>query len=154
MYAVANALTPDSYRESATALFAEMVAAGITTVGEFHYVHHRPDGKPYQDPNAFGFALIEAASIAGIRLTLLDTAYLTSTVAGSPVLPEQVRFSDGSIEAWRERTVALAEAAGGNPIVRVGVAAHSVRGVASRDLSAVADTADKLGAPLHIHVSE
>ncbi|MDA2980067.1 MAG: formimidoylglutamate deiminase [Actinomycetota bacterium] len=154
MYEVANALTPDSYRESATALFSEMVAAGITTVGEFHYVHHRPDGTPYRDPNAFGFAIIEAASTAGIRLTLLDTAYLTSNVAGAPVLPEQVRFSDGSIDAWRERAVALAEAAEGNPMVRVGVAAHSVRGVASRDLSAVAATAEELGAPLHIHVSE
>jgi formiminoglutamate deiminase len=154
MYAIANALTPESYRDSATATFLEMVAGGITTVGEFHYVHHKPDGTPYRDPNAFGLALIEAASTAGIRLTLLDTAYLTSDVAGTPVSPEQKRFSDGSIEAWRDRVVALSETVGDKPMVRVGVAAHSVRGISADDLSVVRDTAADLGAPLHIHVSE
>lgn len=154
MYAIANSLTPESYRESAAALFSEMVAAGITTVGEFHYVHHRPGGGRYRDPNAFGLALVRAASTAGIRMTLLDTAYLTSDVTGAPVWQEQARFSDGSIKAWRERVVALSEAIGNNPMVRVGVAAHSVRGVSAGDLAAIQQTASDLNAPLHVHVSE
>ncbi len=61
MYAVARSLDPDSYLDLARATFAEMALAGITTVGEFHYLHHRPDGGSYEDPNALGLAVIEAA---------------------------------------------------------------------------------------------
>ena len=78
MYAVAARLDPDSYLALATVTFREMVAAGITCVGEFHYLHHQPDGTPYDDPNAMGRALIEAARTAGLRITLLDTCYLTA----------------------------------------------------------------------------
>jgi cytosine/adenosine deaminase-related metal-dependent hydrolase len=76
MYSVAAKLNPDTYLALARAVFAEMVAAGITLVGEFHYVHHRPGGKPFGDPNAMGLALRQAAAEAGIRMTLLDTCYL------------------------------------------------------------------------------
>ncbi len=154
MYEVAGSLSPESYGELATAVFDEMLTAGITTVGEFHYVHHRPDGTPYDEPNAMGFALVQAAATAGIRLTLLDTAYLTSDVTGSAVLPEQTRFSDGSIAAWDRRVRDLASAVSGNPLVRVGVAAHSVRGVSAADLGVVARTSDDLDLPRHVHVSE
>lgn len=154
MYTIANTLTPDSYRELATKVFGEMVSAGITTVGEFHYVHHQPDGAPYPDPNAFATAIIEAARDAGIRLTLIDTAYLTSDVSGKPVLDEQRRFSDGSIESWRDRVGLLTAAVDGNPMVRIAVAAHSVRSVGAEDLAAVAETARHLDLPLHVHVSE
>ena len=78
MYAVAARLDPDSYLALATVTFREMVAAGITCVGEFHYLHHQPDGTPYDDPNAMGHALLEAARAAGLRITLLDTCYLTA----------------------------------------------------------------------------
>ncbi len=77
MYEAAGRLTPDTYRALATAVYAEMALAGITAVGEFHYLHHDAGGRPYADPNAMGNALIDAASDAGIRLTLLDTCYLT-----------------------------------------------------------------------------
>ena len=76
MYSVAGRLDPDSYLALARATYAEMALAGITCVGEFHYLHHGPDGTPYDDPNAMGHALYEAAADAGIRLTLLDTCYL------------------------------------------------------------------------------
>ncbi|MGA8246240.1 MAG: amidohydrolase family protein, partial [Nocardioides sp.] len=76
MYDVAGRLDPDSYLALATVTFREMLAAGITTVGEFHYLHHQPDGTPYDDPNAMGVAVLEAARAAGIRITLLDTCYL------------------------------------------------------------------------------
>src|SRR6476619_2346027 len=66
MYEIADRLTPETYHALARAAYAEMVLAGVTTVGEFHYVHHRPDGIPYPDPNAMGQALMEAAADAGL----------------------------------------------------------------------------------------
>jgi cytosine/adenosine deaminase-related metal-dependent hydrolase len=82
MYALAQRLDPDSYHRLARAVYAEMALAGVTAVGEFHYLHHAPGGDRYADPNAMGHALVAAAAEAGIRLTLLDTVYLTSTVDG------------------------------------------------------------------------
>src|SRR5690625_4138038 len=76
MYRLAAVLDPDSYRQLATAVYAEMALAGITAVGEFHYLHHDPAGRRYADPNAMGRALADAADAAGVRLTLLDTCYL------------------------------------------------------------------------------
>ena len=76
MYRVSSGLDPDNYYRLARAVFAEMAMAGIGVVGEFHYVHHRPGGGAYDDPNAMGASLAAAATDAGIRLTLLDTLYL------------------------------------------------------------------------------
>ncbi|MEZ0493228.1 formimidoylglutamate deiminase [Kineococcus sp. TBRC 1896] len=149
MYELAGRLDPDSYRELATAAFTEMVLAGWTAVGEFHYLHHRPDGTPYEDPNAMALALRDAARAAGIRLVLLDALYLTSA-PGDPVLPEQRRFCDGDARAWARRVRQLPA----DGFFRVGVAAHSVRAVAPADLSVVAETAWDLGAPVHVHLSE
>ena len=151
MYELANDLTPESYRELATAVFTEMVASGITSVGEFHYLHHQPGGSPYPEPNAMGYAILEAAADVGIRITLLDTLYLTSEVNGEPPLPQQLRFSDGSSQAWAERVKAIRVP---NAAARVGVAAHSVRAVPAADLEWAAHLANELTCPLHIHVSE
>ncbi|MEZ0166514.1 formimidoylglutamate deiminase [Kineococcus sp. LSe6-4] len=149
MYELAGRLDPDSYRELATAAFTEMVLAGFTAVGEFHYLHHRRDGTPYEDPNAMALALRDAARTAGIRLVLLDALYLTSA-PGEPVLPEQRPFCDGDVRAWARRVRQLPA----DEFFRVGVAAHSVRAVAPADLSVVAETAWDLGAPVHVHLSE
>lgn len=154
MYALANRLGPKSYRELAVAVFSEMLEAGITTVGEFHYLHHDEDGRRYDDPNAMGNALIGAADQVGIRLTLIDAAYLTSDVTGAPVAPEQRRFSDGTIEVWEDRVRSLAADVEDHELVCIAVAAHSVRGVAASDLSAVARLGEDLDVPVHIHVSE
>lgn len=152
MYAVAERLDPDSYYALARATYAEMVAAGYTSVGEFHYVHHQPDGTPHADPNALGLALIAAARDVGIRITLLDTLYLSSGFGAQPQ-GVQVRFSDGSAEAWRERVEALRAALEGSPGACVGVAAHSVRAVPAAALDALRPfVAD--GTPFHIHLSE
>ena len=78
------------------ATFAEMALAGITVVGEFHYLHHSADGSPYEDPNAMGNAVIRAAHEAGVRLTLLDACYLHGGIEPDPV---QRRFFDASAEA-------------------------------------------------------
>ena len=77
MYEVAARLDPGSYLALARAVYAEMALAGVSCVGEFHYLHHGAGGRPYRDPNAMGRALIQAAADAGIRITLLDTCYLS-----------------------------------------------------------------------------
>ena len=151
MYSLASRLDPDNYLALARAVYAEMALAGITTVGEFHYVHHAPGGRPYGDPNGMGHALQQAAHDAGIRLTLLDTCYLEGglDVSGHLPLDElQLRFSDTSVEAWASRAGAIAA----RPGTVTGAAIHSVRAVASADLArAVVASADR---PLHIHLSE
>ncbi|MFE2012792.1 formimidoylglutamate deiminase [Streptomyces sp. NPDC059491] len=149
MYNVAQRLTPDSYFALARAVYAEMALAGITAVGEFHYLHHAPGGTPYADPNAMGEALIAAAGEAGIRITLLDTAYLSSGFGAAPER-HQLRFSDGTAEAWAERVSGLKERDG----VRIGAAIHSVRAVPADQLSTVARWAQDRQAPLHVHLSE
>lgn len=149
MYQVAQNLTPDTYFALARAVYAEMALAGITNVGEFHYVHHAPGGAPYADPNAMGEALIEAAAAAGIRITLLDTAYLSSGFGGAPD-HHQLRFSDGTAEAWAERVSALKPR--GHALI--GAAIHSVRAVPADQLGTVARWAQERRAPLHVHLSE
>ncbi|MFJ8083760.1 formimidoylglutamate deiminase [Streptomyces sp. NPDC096205] len=149
MYAVADRLTPDSYHALARAVYAEMALAGITSVGEFHYLHHAPGGTPYADPNAMGEALIEAAAEAGIRITLLDTCYLSSGFGEAPN-PHQLRFSDGTAEAWAERCSVLKE----RDHARIGAAIHSVRAVPAGQLATVAAWAQARRAPLHVHLSE
>ncbi|MER6733043.1 formimidoylglutamate deiminase [Streptomyces puniciscabiei] len=149
MYSVAHHLTPDSYHALARAVYAEMALAGVTCVGEFHYVHHAPGGTPYADPNAMGEALIDAAAEAGIRITLLDTCYLSSGF-GEPPNTHQLRFSDGSAEAWAERCAVLKE----RDHARIGAAIHSVRAVPAGQLATVAGWAQQRRAPLHVHLSE
>jgi formiminoglutamate deiminase len=155
MYAAAERLDPDSYRRLATAVYAEMVLAGITSVGEFHYLHHDTGGRRYADPNAMGHALIDAATAAGLRMTLLDTCYLSSAPDGAPLAdgPQQ-RFGDGSGAGWAERVEALRQHHRAAPGVIVGAALHSVRGVPVDDMPAVVEWADTNGSPLHVHSSE
>ncbi|GGV38336.1 formimidoylglutamate deiminase [Streptomyces spectabilis] len=154
MYSVADRLTPETYHELARAVYAEMALAGVTAVGEFHYLHHAPGGKRYADPNAMGEALIAAAADAGIRITLLDTAYvaagLRDATEGEPPNHHQLRFSDGTAEAWAERAALLKD----REHARVGAAVHSVRAVPARQLGTVVEWAASRGVPLHVHLSE
>ena len=149
MYALAGSLDPDSYRQLARATFAEMALAGISVVGEFHYLHHGPAGVPYDDPNAMGAALIAAAADAGIRITLLDTCYLHGGI-GVGLDDTQRRFADGDAFAWAARASDLSDAPG----VRIGAAIHSVRAVDPAAMEIVGSWATARGAPLHAHVSE
>ena len=151
MYQAAATLNPDSYYSLARAVYGEMVLAGVTSVGEFHYVHHQQDGTPYADPNAMGLALIHAAQDAGLRISLLDTCYLSGGLDASghlPMQPEQVRFSDGSASAWAERVHLMSD----GPSTRIGAAIHSVRAVPRDSIATVVAASDQW--PLHIHVSE
>ena len=150
MYAVAARLDPDSYYALARATYAEMALAGITAVGEFHYLHHGPAGRPYADPNAMGSALVRAAADAGVRLTLLDTCYLQADVEGGPLAGPQLRFTDWNADRWTTRVERL----GGNERVRIGAAIHSVRAVDPASIATVATWAGERSAPLHVHLSE
>lgn len=154
MYRAAGRLDPDGYRRLASAVYAEMTMAGITSVGEFHYLHHDVGGVPYADPNEMGTAVIAGAADAGVRLTLLDTCYLSSGVDGAPLMsgPQQ-RFGDGSGDGWAERVEQLHRQVTGDQVI-IGAALHSVRGVPLEHMPAVVEWADAHGAPLHVHSSE
>jgi formiminoglutamate deiminase len=149
MYAVAARLTPDAYHQLARAVYAEMALAGVTCVGEFHYLHHDTGGAPYAEANAFGEALLAAAAEAGIRITLLDTCYLAGGV-GRDLEGPQLRFGDGDATAWAGRVSTLR----GTAHARIGAAIHSVRAVPAAQLKTVAEWADERQAPLHFHLSE
>ena len=164
MYAVAGRLDPDSYRELARATYREMAAAGITAVGEFHYLHHQPDGTAYDEPNSMALALVEAARDAGIRITLLDTCYLSSGF-GEPPTGVQVRYADRDAGAWVERVRGLdkLDHRGDQPDRRgdvvIGAAIHSVRAVPAEQMTTIAEWSRQVGPteggrPLHVHVSE
>ncbi len=149
MYAVAARLDPDSYLALARATYGEMAMAGMTSVGEFHYLHHAPGGQPYDEPNEMGLVLIEAARQAGIRITLLDACYLRGGFDAE--LDEvQRRFADADAEAWAGRTAALEP----GEETRVGAAIHSVRAVDPESAATVAEWANERRLPLHAHVSE
>ncbi len=153
MYAVAGSLDPDRYFALARATYREMAAAGVTTVGEFHYLHHRPDGTAYADPNAMGDALVVAAREAGVRIALLDTCYLSSGF-GAPPEGAQVRYDDGAADAWAARVDRLAGRHADAADVVVGAAIHSVRAVPPDAMARVARWAQGREAPLHVHLSE
>ncbi|HEX2704144.1 MAG TPA: formimidoylglutamate deiminase, partial [Candidatus Lustribacter sp.] len=161
MYDVARRLDPDTYLTLARAAYAEMALAGYTVVGEFHYLHHGPGGVAYEDRNAMGHALIQAASDAGVRLTLLDTCYLAGGLGPDGHLPldeVQRRFGDLSVDRWADRVADLRSA----DRVRIGAALHSVRAVPREGLAALAAVArhgagsgaTHRGMPVHAHVSE
>jgi formiminoglutamate deiminase len=151
MYALAGRLDPISYLALARATYAEMALAGVTCVGEFHYLHHGPDGTPYDDPNEMGAALVTAAHLAGIRITLLDTCYLASNVDGAALEPGQRRFGDGDAAGWASRVDRLRV---GGEHAKVGAAIHSVRAVPADQIPTLVEWASSREAPLHVHLSE
>ncbi|GAA1987452.1 formimidoylglutamate deiminase [Nocardiopsis rhodophaea] len=155
MYEVADRLTPDSYHRLARAVYAEMALAGITCVGEFHYLHHDRAGVPYADPNAMSAALVAAAADAGIRITLLDTCYLSGGLSAegghTPLDGTQLRFGDGDADAWAARVDAFRPQ---GDHARLGAAVHSVRAVPAAQIPGVAAWAEAREAPLHVHLSE
>jgi formiminoglutamate deiminase len=160
MYAVAGRLDPGTYFALARAVYAEMALAGITCVGEFHYLHHGPGGKRYQDPNEMGRVLITAAAAAGLRITLLDACYLAGGfLPGGEPLPltgVQLRFGDGSAAAWAERVSGFTRDSLGMvaPHARLGAAIHSVRAVSPDQVPDVMAWSHAHGAPVHAHLSE
>jgi formimidoylglutamate deiminase len=156
MYRLATAHDPDSMRDVGARAYAEMVEGGYGAVGEFHYVHHGPDGTPYAEPNAMAIALAEAAREQGLRIVLLPAAYHRAGWDGRDVPPTQGqrRFCDPSVDAFLERVDALRAWAAGRRGVDVGVAAHSVRAVPASWLEAIAAYAEEHGLVRHVHAHE
>lgn len=154
MYRFAGAITPEQLRAIATALYVEMLEAGYTSVCEFHYLHHGPDGRPYADDTTLSACLIDAASRAGMGLTLLPVLYQTSGFGGTPAKPGQARFlrATDNMLALLERLKPLCESQG----ARLGLAPHSLRAVPPDALSlALAGLASlDATAPIHIHIAE
>jgi formimidoylglutamate deiminase len=148
MYRAATSHDPESIFKVTLACYREMLRAGITCVGEFHYLHHTPDGRPYADPNELSRQVIRAAEVAGIRLVLLEVYYARAG-AGREPLPEQRRFCDGSIDAYLQRIEVLRGEG-----VTIGLAPHSVRAVPREALQELAAYATRHDLPMHAHVSE
>lgn len=148
MYAQAAQLDPEQLYASAVRTYREMLAAGYTTVGEFHYVHHQPDGHPYANTNAMSEAVLEAGRATGMRVVLLMTAYAQSGF-GQPPEEGQLRFCDASVEHYLERVERLRVAG-----VPVGVAPHSVRAVPEDWLRSIAEYSRAHQLPLHVHADE
>lgn len=153
MYRASATLTPDSYSDIAADVYTEMLLAGYTTVGEFHYVHHEPDGRPYTDEHAMELALIGAARSAGIRITLIDACYLHGGVK-QPLNESQIRFADQSSRHWESRVEGLIRALRGRSTVRLAGAIHSARAVNPEEMAIVARWTNSRALQLHAHVSE
>jgi formimidoylglutamate deiminase len=153
MYEAAEALDPRGMRAVAEECFDAGRRAGYTTVGEFHYVHHRPDGVPYEEPNELALAVVDAARAVGVRIVLLMAAYARGGAGRGPAAGQR-RFCDPTVEAYLGRVERLASAVAGDPLVTVGYAPHSLRAVPREWLVAIAGHAASTGFPLHIHAAE
>jgi formimidoylglutamate deiminase len=149
MYHAAANLDPEDVYDVARMAFLEMLLSGTTTVGEFHYLHNRPDGKPYDDPNLLSKQIIAAAQSVGIRLVLLRSAYLRAGFELPPD-PGQIRFYEtaeqflANMEALRKQY----------PELLIGVAPHSLRAVPLAPLKEIAGWARQQKLPVHMHVAE
>ena len=153
MYQAAAELSPEDVYDVARMCFLEMVRAGITTVGEFHYLHNAPDGIPYDDPNLLAHQVIAAAMSVGLRIVLLRSAYLRSGYQ-LPSDPGQRRFFEQA-DAFLSNIANLRAAyAADSAEVSFGVAPHSIRAVPLEDLREIVSWARSNSLPIHMHVAE
>src|SRR5258708_21173421 len=156
MYHAANLLSPDAIYHAARMAFLEMLLSGITTVGEFHYLQHAPNGTAYEDRNLLALQILKAATDVGIRIALLRTAYVRAGWQKTRD-PRQARFITPQVDDFLADTDRLRAAI---PTVFrpgrawVGVAPHSIRAVPLAYLHALAASSRIHGLPLHMHVSE
>jgi formimidoylglutamate deiminase len=153
MYGAALALSPEEVYDVSRACFLEMLHAGYTAVGEFHYLQRDPGGERYADPNELAHRVIAAAESVGIRISLLNVCYATGGI-DRPLLPEQRRFNTPDVNLYLADTGALRSAWAEHPGVTVGVAPHSVRAVPRSWLSELHAWAREHDLPFHIHASE
>lgn len=150
MYRFAARFDPDSLHAVASQLYVEMLEAGYTSVCEFHYLHHAPDGRPYDDPAAMSQALVAAARDTGIRLTLLPVLYMSGGFDGHPLGERQKRFGHG-VDAYLRLFESLH--ARQDDMLRVGCALHSLRAVPAEAMhEVIAALPDD--ARIHVHIAE
>jgi formimidoylglutamate deiminase len=153
MYAIAAALTPESIHATSLVAYRELARAGVRTVGEFHYVHHQPDGTPYDDRTVMSDAVIRAAKLAGLRIALLRVAYHRAG-ANRPVEAGQRRFCDPRVDDVLRDVDTLRDRWKGDRDVVIGLAPHSVRAVPPDWLQPLREHAERHALPLHAHVAE
>jgi formimidoylglutamate deiminase len=153
MYRLAGEHDPDTMHEVGLRAYRQMAGAGYGSVGEFHYVHHQPDGTPYAEPNAMAIALAEAARTIGLEITLIPAAYHRAG-PNADAGPGQRRFCDPDVDTFLERVERLRTWASGHDNVGVGVGAHSVRAVPATWLQAIATYADRHDLVRHVHAAE
>jgi len=153
MYHAAAQLDPQDVYDVARMAFLEMLLAGTTTVGEFHYLHNAPGGHPYDDPNLLSKQVIAAAQSVGIRIVLLRSAYLRSGYELPPD-PGQIRFYESSRQFLDNMAALVKSYPADSPEVRFGVAPHSLRAVPLRELKEIAAWGRERKLPLHMHVAE
>lgn len=153
MYRAATALTPETIFDISTIAFRELHAAGVRTVGEFHYIQHQPDGTPYDDRTIMSDAVVRAAKAAGLRISLLRVAYHRAG-PGRDAEPGQRRFCDPTVDDVLRDIDALRTKYGNDPDVRVGVAPHSVRAVPPSWIPVLSAYAEEYALPFHMHVAE
>jgi formimidoylglutamate deiminase len=156
MYHAANLLSPEDVYRVARMAFVEMLMSGITTVGEFHYLHNAPNGSRYDDPNLLAVQVLRAASELGLRIGLLRTAYARAGWRKA-AHPGQARFITDQPETFLEDTEALLGAIPkySKPgFAWLGIAPHSIRAVPIEDLAKITDYAHENSLPVHMHVGE
>ncbi len=155
MYRFLERIGPDELTAIAAQLYVEMLEAGYTAVGEFHYLHHQPDGSAYADPGELSQAILAAQQQTGIGLTHLPVLYMSGGFGGAPPDPGQRRFLHDP-EGFGRLLERLRPALAGDPNLRLGVAPHSLRAVPDRALLQTISVIERIDpeAPVHIHVAE
>jgi formimidoylglutamate deiminase len=155
MYAAAEKLTPEDVYDAARMAFLEMVLNGISSVGEFHYLHHQPNGVLYEDPNILAKQVIRAAQDIGIRIALLRVAYFRSGFNKEPN-PRQSRFIEKNVDTYLKHLSSLQSAIGSTfgGQSAIGVAPHSLRAVPLNHFRDVVQYANEHKLSIHSHVSE
>jgi formimidoylglutamate deiminase len=154
MYSAAAQLTPEDIYDASRMAFLEMALSGITAVGEFHYLHHAPDGSAYDDPNLLAKQVVRAANDVGLRIALLRVAYARAGFEAEPN-PRQARFIEKDAELYLKNVGQLRKDIGDeNRMAWVGVAPHSVRAVPLDFLKEIVAFAKDEKLPVHMHVAE
>jgi formimidoylglutamate deiminase len=155
MYGFVERLDPDQVEAIAAQLYVEMLKAGCTAVGEFHYLHHAPDGGRYDDPAEMSRRIVAAAHTAGIGLTLLPVLYAQGGFGGKPPAAGQRRFVH-DLPSYVRLVEALLPSHRHDGSVRVGIAPHSLRAVSPAQLADAVAALNAIdgGAPIHIHIAE
>ena len=153
MYAAASRLDPDDLEAVARMAFHELARSGVTAVGEFHYLHRDPEGRPYDAPAELALRVVRAARDVGLRVVLLRAAYARAG-HDRPPDPLQRRFVEPSVEAYLAGLDATAAALAADPLATVGIAPHSVRACPEPWIAALAAEARRRGLPLHVHAAE
>lgn len=155
MYRFANLVSPENLQDIASYLYLEMIKQGYTSVAEFHYLHHQPNGTAYSSVSQLSQSIINAANITGINLTLLPVLYMNSGFGDLALLDEQKRFGN-SVDSYLALHDEATRYCSGQSQHSVGLAFHSLRAVPSRPMSEVVSHLEDMGnqGPIHIHIAE